>query len=170
MGIGWQQAASPGLLGALGLPGRGRLGTFAVLYSRRRFLDTLFAENPTNADESIEHRTGPPARHTAGDGDTESFFARLSRLPPHADSIVFAVSSFDYSTFETAHSAHCRLVDESRGRELARYTFPAHGPRMALILADVTRAAGAEWIMTTLGEPATRTTLVDLLRAIECHG
>ncbi|MCX3061975.1 TerD family protein [Streptomyces beihaiensis] len=170
MGIGWQPALRPGLLGALGPHRRGRLGSFAVLYGRGRFLDALFSENPTNPDESIEHSTGLPSQDTAGEDDTESFAARLSRLPPHADRVVFAVSSFDGSTFETVHSAHCRLVDESRGLELARYVFPAQGPHTALILADLTRAAGAEWTMTALGEPAACATFADLLRAIERHG
>ncbi|MFC7308127.1 TerD family protein [Streptomyces monticola] len=169
MGIGWQHAPRPALLGALGLHRRGRLGAFAVLYGHGRFLDALFADNPRNPDESIEHLTGLVAEDTPAAGDSESFFARLSRLPPHADRIVFAVSSFDGSTFETVQSAHCRLVDESRGHELARYTFPAQGPHTALIMAEVTRTAGA-WTMTAIGEPATCATFGDLLQAIERHG
>lgn len=64
MGIGWQPAPRPGLLGALGLHHRGRLGTFAVPYSHGRFLDVLFADNPRNPDESIEHITGFTAEDT----------------------------------------------------------------------------------------------------------
>ncbi|MDG4859165.1 TerD family protein [Streptomyces sp. T-3] len=166
MGIGWQPAPRPGLLGVLGPHRRAHLGSFAVLYGRGRFLDVLFVDNPTNPDGSVEYAAGLVAEDTAGDGDTESFFARLSRLPPHADRMVFAVSSFDGSTFETVRSAHCRLVDESQGHELARYAFPAEGPHTALIMAEVTRTAGA-WTMTAIGEPATCTTFADLLRAIE---
>ncbi|MFE7808277.1 TerD family protein [Streptomyces sp. NPDC057430] len=102
----------------------------------------------------------------AGEGDNESFVACLSRLPPHADGIVFAVSSFDGSTFETVQSAHCRIVDESLGRELARYGLPAHGPHTALIMAEVTRGTGA-WTMAAIGEPVACTTFADLLQAAE---
>ncbi|POX48402.1 TerD family protein [Streptomyces sp. Ru72] len=169
VGIGWQPAPRPGLLGALGLHHRDRLGTFAVLYSQGQFLDVLFADNPRNPDQPVEYITGLTAEDVPGEGDSESFFARLSLLPPHADRIVFAVSSFDGSTFATVHRAHCRLVDESLGHELARYAFPATGSHTALIMAEVTRSAGA-WTMTALGEPATCTTFADLLQAIGRHG
>ncbi|MBC9713868.1 TerD family protein [Streptomyces sp. TRM66268-LWL] len=168
VGIGWQPAPRSGLLGALGLHHRGHLGTFAALYNHGQFLDVLFADNPINPDESVEHSTALMAEDAADAGDTESFFARLSRLPPHADRIVFAVSSFDGSTFETVRHAHCRLVDESAGVELARYTFPVTGPHTALIMAQLTRTAEA-WTMTAIGEPATCTTFPDLLRAIQRH-
>ncbi|GEB58156.1 MULTISPECIES: TerD family protein [Streptomyces] len=163
MGIGWQSAPCSGSPGLFRL---GRLGTFALLYGRGRFLDALFAENPTHPDASIEHIAGPVAENIAGEGDNESFVARLSRLPPYADRVVFAVSSFDGSTFETVQSAHCRIVDESLGHELARYVLPAHGPHTALIMAEVTRAGGA-WTMTALGEPVACTTFADLLQAAE---
>ncbi|ARX87462.1 MULTISPECIES: TerD family protein [Streptomyces] len=163
MGIGWRSAPCSGSLGPYW---RGRLGTFALLYGHGRFLDALFAENPTHPDTSVEHIAGPVAENIAGEGDNESFVARLSRLPPHADRIVFAVTSFDGSTFGTVRSAHCRLVDESLGNELARYVLPAHGPHTALIMAEVTRASGA-WTMAALGEPAACTTFADLLQAAE---
>ncbi|MEU0403070.1 TerD family protein [Streptomyces sp. NPDC006197] len=155
MGIGWQSA-----------PCTGPLGTFALLYGHGRFLDALFAENPAHPDGSIEHIAGPVTANTADAEDNESFVAHLSRLPPHADRIVFAVSSFDGSTFETVQSVHCRIVDESLGHEPARYAFPAHGLHTALIVAEVTRAGGA-WTMTALGEPVACTTFADLLRAAE---
>lgn len=163
MGIGWRSVPRPGPLGPCR---RGRLGTFALLYGRGRLLDALFAENRTHPDTSIEHISGPAAENIAGEGDNESFVARLSRLPPHTDRIVFAVSSFDGSTFETVQSAHCRIVDESLGHELARYAFPAHGLHTALIMAEVSRACGA-WTMTALGEPVACTTFADLLQAAE---
>ncbi|MEU6987968.1 TerD family protein [Streptomyces sp. NPDC046324] len=75
----------------------------------------MFAENPTHPDASIEHIAGPVAENIAGGGDKESFVAPLSRLPPHADRVVFAVSSFDGSTFRTVQSAHWAI--SRRGAE-----------------------------------------------------
>ncbi|MFD6246700.1 TerD family protein [Streptomyces roseolus] len=152
--------------GSLGPHQRRRLDTFALLYGHGRFLDALFAEDPAHPDASAEHTAGPVAESIAGEGDDESFVARLSRLPPHTDRIVFAVSSFDGSTFETVQSAHCRIVDEGLGHEPVRYAFPAHGPHKALIMAEVTRVAGS-WIMTALGEPVACTAFADLLQAAE---
>ncbi|MEU1093244.1 TerD family protein [Streptomyces sp. NPDC005877] len=59
---------------------------------------------------------------------------------------------------------HCRMVDESPGHEPARYAFAAHGLHTALMMAEVTRVAGA-WTMKALGEPVVCTTFADLLRA-----
>ncbi|MCM1976504.1 hypothetical protein [Streptomyces sp. G1] len=104
MGIGWRPAPRPGLLGAFGRHRPGRLGSFAVLYGHGRFLDALFADNPVypaHPDEFTEHLAGLVVEDTAGEGDTGSFFARLSRLPPHADRIVFVVSSFEPATCTT---------------------------------------------------------------------
>ncbi|GGR53818.1 TerD family protein [Streptomyces roseolus] len=165
MGTGWRSAPRPGSLAPCL---HGRLGTFALLYDQGRFLDAVFAENSAHPDGSIEHLSGPVAENIAGEGDDESFVARLSRLPPHTDRVVFAVSSFDGSTFETVQSAHCRVVDESLGHELARCVLPARCLHTALIMADVTRAGGA-WTMTALGEPVACTTSVDLLRAAEAR-
>jgi len=165
MGIGWQRAPRPGLLGTLGRRGRGRFGTFALLYGEGRFLDVLFTENPVHPEGFVEHVTGLVVEDTADMGDNESFFARLSRLSPHADRVVFALSSFDGGTFETVHRAHCRLVDESLGHELARYTFPAAGPHTALVMAELRRTAGA-WTMTAVGQPLVCPTFTDLREAV----
>jgi tellurium resistance protein TerZ len=165
MGIGWQSAARPGLLRTLGLR-RLRLGTFALLYGQGQFLDVLFTENPVHPDGSVEHITGLVVEGTVSAGDNESFFARLSRLPVHADRIVFAVSSFDGRTFETVHRVHCRLIDESQGQELARYTLPATGPHTALIMAEMTRT-GDTWTMAAVGRPISCATFTDLREAAE---
>ncbi|THC47399.1 hypothetical protein E7X58_28270 [Streptomyces sp. A1499] len=112
MGIGWRPAPHPG---SPEHRRRGRLGTVALLYGQGRFLDAVFAENRTHPDGSIEHIAGPVAEDIAGDGDKEAYVARLPRLPPHANHVVFAASSFDGSAFETVQSAHCRFVDGEPG-------------------------------------------------------
>lgn len=81
MGIGWQPAPRPGLLGAIGRHRRGRLGSFAVLYGHGRFLDALFADNPVYPaypDESIEHIAGLVVEDTAGEGDCTAHTADSS--------------------------------------------------------------------------------------------
>ncbi|MEU3424506.1 TerD family protein [Streptomyces gardneri] len=112
------------------------------------------------------HRRPGGGEHRGRGGTTSRSSPVCPGCPPYADRVVFAVSSFDGSTFETVQSAHCRIVDESLGHELARYVLPAHGPHTALIMAEVTRAGGA-WTMTALGEPVACTTFADLLQAAE---
>ncbi|MFI0263099.1 TerD family protein [Streptomyces sp. NPDC017056] len=168
MNLGWKIARDQGLLGPLGRRRRAHLGSFAVLYGHGRFIDVIFSDNPVSPDGSIEHSDGPMPDGIGAKDDRMFFFVQLSKLPPRADRIVFVVSSFAGSTFEGVRSAHCRLVDESFGREIARYTFAGGGKHTALIMAEV-RRAHSDWHMTAIGEPATGQTFDDLLQAIDRH-
>ncbi|MFE0103583.1 TerD family protein [Streptomyces sp. NPDC059009] len=177
MGIGWHTTPHHGLLGALGRRHRVHLGTFAVLYGRGRFIDVIFTENPASPDGSIEHTGRPLPRGIGAEGDKrakgdrddkEYVCVNLSRLPASADRIVFVVSSFSGQTFEQVGNAYCRLVDESSGREFARYTFTEAGPHTSLIMADVRRNGGG-WGMSAIGRTAAGQTFPDLLRVIDDH-
>ena len=65
-------------------------------------------------------------------------------------------------------NAFCRLVDETNGTELARYTLTGGGPYTAQIMAKVHRA-GAGWQLTAIGEPAAGRTFKELLPEIAKH-
>ena len=61
-------------------------------------------------------------------------------MPVHIDQIVFTVNSFTGQTFQEVQNAFCRLVDETNGQELARYTLDGGGQYTAQIMAKVHRA------------------------------
>ncbi|MBQ1163253.1 TerD family protein, partial [Streptomyces sp. A73] len=58
-----------------------------------------------------------------------------------------------------------RLVDETNGQEMARYTLTGGGQYTAQIMAKVHRQ-GSGWQMTALGEPANGRTFQDLMPTI----
>ncbi|MGP3943693.1 TerD family protein [Streptomyces sp. 6N106] len=130
----------------------------------------IFTENPASPDGPIEHTGGPLPKGIGAEGDKddkEYVCVNLSRLSASADRIVFVVSSFSGQTFEQVGTACCRLVDESSGREFARYRFTEAGPHTSLIMADLRRSGG--WGMSAIGRTAAGQTFPDLLRVIDHH-
>lgn len=166
MGLGWQAAARRGLFGR-----RTReidLDASAVLFADREPIDVVFFQHLVSDDGSVRH-TGDNLVGGAGQGgDDESILVDLERVPVHIDQIVFTVNSFTGQTFAEVQNAFCRLVDETNGQELARYTLTGGGPYTAQIMAKVHRS-GNGWSMTAIGAPAAGRTFKDLMPAITPH-
>ncbi|SFF18315.1 tellurium resistance protein TerZ [Actinacidiphila alni] len=163
MGLGWQAAPRRGLFGS-----RTReidLDASAVLFADKQPVDVVFFQHLTSDDGSVRH-TGDNLVGGAGQGgDDESILVDLQRVPVHVDQIVFTVNSFTGQTFAEVQNAFCRLVDETNGQELARYTLTGGGQYTAQIMAKVQRGASG-WSMTAIGTPANGRTFQDLIPAI----
>ncbi|MFE4646336.1 TerD family protein, partial [Streptomyces sp. NPDC056730] len=101
-------------------------------------------------------------------GDDESIVVDLQRVPVHVDQIVFTVNSFTGQTFEEVDNAFCRLVDETSGQELTRYTLAGGGKHTAQVMAKVYRSGGG-WQMSAIGTPAEGRTFQDLMPAVVPH-
>ncbi|CAL9316256.1 TerD family protein [Streptomyces sp. SudanB182_2057] len=165
MGLGWQAAKRRGLFGT-----RTRevdLDASAVLFAGQEPQDVVFFRHLVSDDGSVRH-TGDNLVGGAGQGDDEVILVDLQRVPAHIDQIVFTVNSFTGQTFQEVQNAFCRLVDETSGQELARYTLAGGGDYTAQIMAKVHRA-GSGWTMTALGAPADGRTFQDLMPAIRRH-
>ncbi|WP_338900196.1 TerD family protein [Streptomyces sp. TG1A-60] len=169
MGLGWQAAPRKGFLAKL--TGGGAdidLDASAVLFAADQPTDVVFFQHLVSDDGSVRH-TGDNLTGGAGaGGDDEVILVDLARVPPHIDQIVFTVNSFTGQTFGEVQNAFCRLVDETTGAELARYTLTGGGNHTAQIMAKVHRADGG-WQMKAIGEPATGRTFQDLLPFISTH-
>ncbi|MER5442619.1 TerD family protein [Streptomyces sp. NPDC002790] len=163
MGLGWQAAPRRGLFGT-----RTReidLDASAVLFADKKPVDVVFFRHLVSDDGSVRH-TGDNLVGGAGQGgDDESIVVDLQNVPAHVDQIVFTVNSFTGQTFQEVQNAFCRLVDETNGQELARYTLDGGGKYTAQIMAKVHRA-GAGWQMTALGAATNGRTFQDLMPAI----
>jgi tellurium resistance protein TerZ len=163
MGLGWQAAPRRGLFGS-----RTReidLDASAVLFADKQPVDVVFFRHLTSDDGSVRH-TGDNLVGGAGQGgDDESIIVDLQRVPVHVDQIVFTVNSFTGQTFAEVQNAFCRLVDETNGQELARYTLTGGGAYTAQIMAKVQRSATG-WSMTAIGTAANGRTFQDLIPAI----
>ena len=163
MGLGWQAAPRRGLFGT-----RTReidLDASAVLFADKQPVDVVFFRHLVSDDGSVRH-TGDNLVGGAGQGgDDESIVVDLQRVPVHIDQIVFTVNSFTGQTFQEVKNAFCRLVDETTGEELARYTLDGGGQYTAQIMAKVHRE-GSGWKMTALGAAANGRTFQDLMPSI----
>ena len=163
MGLGWDAAPKKGLFGGKKAQSID-LDASAVMYDANgNVLDQVWFKQLNSKDGTVRHSgdnlTG------AGDGDDESVTVFLDKVAPQVSTIVFLVNSFTWQTFSEIENAFCRLVDETNGQELARYTLTGGGPYTAQIMAKVQRGAGG-WSMTAIGTAANGRTFQDLIPAI----
>ncbi|MDO0930290.1 TerD family protein [Streptomyces sp. DG2A-72] len=168
MGLGWQAAPRKGFLAKLTGGSDIDLDASAVLFAAGQPVDVVYFQHLVSDDGSVRH-TGDNLTGGAGaGGDDEAVLVDLARVPAQVDQIVFTVNSFTGQTFAEVQNAFCRLVDETTGAELARYTLTGGGKHTAQIMAKVHRT-GSGWQMKAIGEPATGRTFKDLLPSIATH-
>ncbi|MFI2634331.1 TerD family protein [Streptomyces collinus] len=167
MGLGWQAAPRKGFLAKLTGTREIDLDASAVLIAAGQPADVVFFRHLVSDDGSVRH-TGDNLTGGVGTADDEAILVDLARVPSHIDQIVFTVNSFTGQTFAEVQNAFCRLVDETTGAELARYTLTGGGDHTAQIMAKVHRSGGG-WQMQAIGAPATGRTFQDLLPAIAPH-
>jgi tellurium resistance protein TerZ len=128
MGLGWQAAPRKGLLARLTGGGEIDLDASALLFASGQLADVVFFQHLTSNDGSVRHMGDNLVGGTGAGSDDEAVLVDLDRVPAQIDQIVFTVNSFTGQTFAEVQNAFCRLVYETTGRELARYTpSPAAG-------------------------------------------
>jgi len=146
MGLGWDKSRTAGAAGS-GLPDID-LDATAVQFAGGKLFDLVFYNNLRTRDGSVEHLgdnlTG------GGEGDDEVITIDLGRVHGPVDTIVFMVSSYQGHTLEWIRHAYCRLVDDDRDVELARFTLTAGVPETGLVMAKLTRD-GEGWRLTAIG-------------------
>ncbi|WP_344438195.1 TerD family protein [Kitasatospora nipponensis] len=165
MGLGWRAAPKRGLFGS-----RSRqidLDASALLYAEHTPADVVFFQQLVSKDGSVRHTGDNLVGGTGAGGDDESIVVDLARIPAQITQVVFTVSSYTGQTFAEVQNAHCRLVDETNGQELARYELAGGGPHTGQIMAKVYRDQQGGWGMQAIGAPARAQTFQDLLPAIE---
>jgi tellurium resistance protein TerZ len=163
MGLGWQAAPKKGLFGS-----RSRqidLDASAVMFSDHQLADVVFFQHLVSNDGSVRH-TGDNLTGGSGGEDDESILVDLPRVPEHVNQIVFTVNSYTGQTFQEVRLAHCRLVDETTGQELARYSLSGGGVHTGQVMAKVVRDAEGGWQMAAIGAPARGRTFQEMLPAI----
>ena len=167
MGLGWRARPRTGFLGKLMGPAAIDLDASAVLYSGREVAEVVYFQHLVSIFGAVKH-SGDNRVGGYGPGDDEVITVDFTRMPAEVDQIVFTVNSFTGATFDEVDNAYCRLVDETTGAELARYTLSGGGSHTAQIMAKISRINGA-WQLTALGEPVSGATFQDLLPAIDRH-
>ncbi|MEU9347701.1 TerD family protein [Streptomyces sp. NPDC048278] len=168
MGLGWQAAPRKGFLAKLAGAREIDLDASAVLFAGGQPADVVFFQHLASDDGSVRHLGDNLTGGTVAGADDEVVLVDMGRVPAHIDQIVFTVNSFTGQTFAEVQNAFCRLVDETTGQELARYTLSGGGAHTAQIMAKLYRD-GAGWQLRAIGEPAAGKTFQDLLPAIAAH-
>ncbi len=168
MGLGWDVRPPKKTFGLFGgQPKEIDLDASCLVFDAgRSVLDTVWFAQLQSRDGSIIH-TGDN-RTGAGDGDDEQIIVDLTRLPAHAQTLVFTVSSFRDDTFNEIQNAYCRLVDASGNREMARYDLSGSGSHTGQVMAKLVRA-GAGWTFTAIGQTTHGRTFKDMMPAISAH-
>ncbi|MEJ2415906.1 MAG: TerD family protein [Exilibacterium sp.] len=116
--------------------------------------DFIFYNNLKSADGSVEH-TGDN-RTGAGEGDDEVVKVDLSKVPADIHKIAFTVTIHEAEkngqSFGQVSNAFIRVVNQSDGKELARYDLTEDGStETALIFGELYRHSG-EWKFRAVGQ------------------
>jgi len=168
MGLGWDVRQPKGFFGLFGGGGGDiDLDASCLLFDASSVLvDSVWFQQLQSNDGSILH-TGDN-RTGAGDGDDEQIIVDLQRLPANVTTLIFTVNSFTGDSFDRIENAYCRLVDETSGRELARYDLTGSGSHTGQVMAKVARQEGG-WEMTAIGDRTSGRTFHDMMPAIVSH-
>lgn len=146
MGLGWDPVPQKGF-GRRG--GAIDLDASVLMYSQGRCVDTVYYGHLTSKDRALNHSgdnlTGE------GAGDDEVIAVNLPAVAPSVDNLVFIVTSYRGQTFAEVQNAYCRLIDDTTGAELARYTLAGGMPFTGVAMAVLSRAGG-DWKMRAIGD------------------
>jgi tellurium resistance protein TerZ len=147
MGLGWDKVPTAGAAGT-GLPDID-LDASAVQFTGDRLFDLAFYNNLRTRDGSVAHlgdnQTG------RGEGDDEVITIDLGRVHAPVDTVFFMVSSYQGHSLEWIRSAYCRILDDERDVELARFTLTGGVPETGLAMAKLVRD-GTRWRLRAIGE------------------
>ena len=164
MGLGWDVAKKGGFLGKLMGGGEVDLDASCLVFDESKtMVDQIWFRQLKGMKGAIVH-TGDN-RTGAGEGDDEVIKVDLSNLPANVSSLVFTVNSFTGQDFNSIANAFCRVVDDTTGEELAKFTLSEAGSHTGLVMARLYRHNG-EWKLHAVGEKTSGRTFHDMMPAI----
>lgn len=99
-----------------------------------------------------------------GEGDDETIYVDLTKLPSNVEHLAFTVNSFRGQTFNEVENAYCRVVDQN-GKELAKFKLTEQGSHTGVLIASLERKGG-EWAFTAQGMACTGRTIDDMYTQI----
>jgi len=103
-----------------------------------------------------------------GDGDDEQIQVDLNQIQPHVQQVFFVVNIYSANrSFRQVAQPYCRVVDNTLGHELCRYSLSDAGNDNGLIIAKMAREAGGRWGFHALGIPCRGRVYKDSLKQIQ---
>ena len=106
--------------------------------------------NCNSIRHSGDNRTGD------GDGDDETIFVDLARIPSKVKKLVFVVNIYNCvqtrQEFGMIENSYIRLLDHKTGQELVRYDLKQeYSGKTAVVVAELEKI-GSEWQFAAIGE------------------
>lgn len=119
--------------------------------------DCVYFGNLQSAASAVVH-TGDNLTGD-GDGDDETIYVSLSKVPNNVQRLVFVVNIYAARNrgqhFGMIRNAYIRLMDRSSGNELCRFNLSEnYDGKTAMIMAEVYRHDG-EWKFSAVGRGTT---------------
>lgn len=125
-------------------------------------LEAVFFGRPESEEHGIYH-TGDNLTGE-GEGDDEQIVVGLDQIGSRVHQVFFVVNIYSPNrSFRQVAAPYCRIVDESAGGELCRYSLRDAGSDNGLIVAKIAREAGGRWGFHALGIPCRGRTYKDSL-------
>lgn len=163
LGLGWDPVKSGGFLFKLIGGGGGSIDLDAsciLLDGNMQLVDLVWFRQLSSKDGSIKHSgdnlTGE------GDGDDETINVDLQCLPASILHLVFTVNSFRGQKFDQVENAYCRIVNNSKNQELARFNLAEKGQHTGVVMASLSRK-GNDWNFKAIGLATNGRTADDLV-------
>jgi len=116
-------------------------------------IEAVFFGRLESESHGIEH-TGDNLTGE-GEGDDEQIRVQLDRIGQQVQQVFFVVNIYTSGMrFSQVANPFCRIVDDSSGSELCRYSLREAGHESGLIIAKIAReAGGTRWGFHALGLP-----------------
>ncbi|MFV3334788.1 TerD family protein [Pseudomonas sp. NY15437] len=163
MGLGWDPEKAKGFLAKLVGGGNNEIDLDAsciILDGNYEPLDLVWFRQLQSQDGSIKHsgdnRTGE------GDGDDETIYVDLQRLPSQAQHLVFTVNSFTGQNFSKVENAYCRILNEANNKEIVRFNLSEKGNHTGIVMASLSKGANG-WTFKAIGQTTSGRTVDDLV-------
>jgi tellurium resistance protein TerZ len=97
-----------------------------------------------------------------GEGDDEQIIVNLDSIGDSIQQVFFVVNIYTpHRNFMQVAEPFCRIMDNSSGSELCRYSLRDAGSESGLIIARIAREAGGRWGFHALGLPCRGRTYKD---------
>ncbi|HBO6302963.1 TerD family protein [Pseudomonas nitroreducens] len=163
MGLGWDPVKAGGFFSKLLGGGNDEIDLDAsciILDGSYQPIDVVWFRQLASKDGSIKHSgdnlTGE------GDGDDETIYVDLQRLPAQAKHLVFTVNSFRGQTFDQVENAYCRILNEGNNKEIARFNLAEKGRHTGVVMSSLSRGASG-WEFKAIGQTTNGRTAEDLV-------
>jgi len=163
LGLGWDPVKSSGFMSRMFGGGNDAIDLDAsciLLDGSFEPVDLVWFRQLQSREGSIKHfgdnLTGE------GEGDDETIEVDLQRVPALVQHLVFTVNSFRGQKFDQVENAYCRILDDSKNQELARFNLAEKGSHTGVVMASLSRR-GSDWDFKAIGQATNGSTANDLV-------